>query len=81
MILRHVFTGTFSRDGVGPLTQIEGKMDAKKYTEILVEHVLPYLREKMPPGSIFQQDNDPKRPSRLDRNFLSDNDVNVLDWP
>ncbi|KNC31247.1 hypothetical protein FF38_14426 [Lucilia cuprina] len=73
--------GAFSRDGVGPLTQIEGKMDAKKYCEILGEHMLPHLREKVPPSSIFQQDNDPKHSSRLARNFLSDNDVNVLDWP
>lgn len=43
--------------------------------------MLPHLREKMPPSSIFQQDNDPKHSSRLARNFLSDNDVNVLDWP
>ena len=56
-------------------------MDAKKYCKILGENMLPHLREKMALECIFQQNNDPKHSSCLARNFLSDNDVHILDWP
>lgn len=73
--------GAFSRDGVGPLVKINGIMDATKYCEILGDNMLPHLLEKMAPNSIFQHDNDPKHSSRLVRKYLSDHDVQVLDWP
>lgn len=76
-----LLVGAFSRDGVGPLVKIEGIMNASKYCEILEGNMLPHFLEKMPPSSIFQQDNDPKHSSRLVRNYLSGHDVQVLDWP
>src|SRR3979490_2058939 len=59
-------------NGVGKLTEIEGRMDAEQYVEILDDHLLPSI--------IFQQDNDPKHTSRKARNWMEENDITLLDW-
>ena len=43
--------------------------------------MFPHLQEKRAPGSILQQDNDPKHTSLLAQTFISDHDVEVLTWP
>ena len=40
-------------------------MNTTKCCEILEESMLPHVLEKMPPNSIFEQDNDPKHSGRL----------------
>lgn len=73
--------GAFSDNGVGPLVEINGNMDATMYRNILQEHMLPFARKNMPKGWIFQHDNDPKHSSRLVKNFLETKKVRLLDWP
>jgi len=43
--------------------------------------MLPHGNEKMAPGWIFQQDNDPKHTSRLVSKWIMDNGIDLLQWP
>ena len=58
--------GCMSWEGVGRLAEIEGRMDADQYVEILEENLLPSLVEAgfSVEEAIFQQDNDPKHTSK-----------------
>lgn len=73
--------GYFSRNGVGPLVQIEGNMDRFMYENILKMHMLPYAKENMPPEWYFQHDNDPKHKSKHIIDFMKRKKVRVLEWP
>lgn len=73
--------GCFSYYGVGPLYRIRDIMDAKFYTNILREVMMPYAEWEMPLEWIFQQDNDPKHSSKLAKAWFRDNHVQVLGWP
>lgn len=73
--------GCFSRDGVGPIVQIEEIMNGVRYREILEKYMLPYGNENMINGWIFQHDNDPKHKSKVVTEWLNSNDVQVLEWP
>src|ERR1700754_2844098 len=75
--------GCMGWNGVGCLTEVEGKMDAKQYVEILDGGVLDCL-EKLELDRetfYFQQDNDPKHTSKLASKFFEDQGFKVLDWP
>jgi hypothetical protein len=75
--------GCFTTHGVGDMCQIEGGMDAKLYAEVFDDYVFPTIdhygmdRERF----MFQQDNDPKRTSRLAREWFNEHQVRLLDWP
>jgi hypothetical protein len=69
--------------GVGNLVRINGGMDAELYRSILADDLAPSVEHY---GSnlkdfIFQHDDDPKHTSRLVRQWLVDNEIEVLDWP
>lgn len=72
--------GTFSYGGVGPLVEIEGVMDRFVYKDILDKQMLPYVKDNMPHGWIFQHD-DPKHASKIVSQYLSAKKVRVLEWP
>lgn len=71
----------FSALGLGPFVEIEGIMDRFKYKDILETHMLPYAEWEMPLQWVFQHDNDPKHTSKLVKEWLNDNGIQVLDWP
>jgi len=50
--------GVFSAQGIGPLVEINGIMNAAIYKDILEQNLLIYAEETMPQNWIFQQDND-----------------------
>jgi hypothetical protein len=75
--------GCMGWNGVGLLTEIEGKMDAKQYVEIL-EHSLSKsvdILEIPEENFIFQQDNDPKHTSNRATDWFEEQDIDLLDWP
>lgn len=73
--------GVFSAQGVGPLVEINGNMNAAIYKDILERNLLAYAEETMPQDWIFQQDNDPKHTSKLLKQWFSASNVRVLSWP
>ena len=72
-----------SWNGVGELAEVEGRMDAEQYVDILDNHLLPSIEESgIADGDcIFQQDNDPKHTSRKAKTWMEENNITLLDWP
>lgn len=75
--------GCMGWDGVGRLAEVEGRMNADQYVDILEENLLPSLDEFETPTEdlIFQQDNDPKHTSKKAQKWIKDNNIPLLDWP
>ena len=75
--------GCMSSFGPGHLHQVEGTMNSTMYTNILQNHLLPSATALYPADFpwIFQQDNDPKHTSKVAKDFLAANVLQVLDWP
>ena len=75
--------GCMGWNGVGKLVEVQGKMDAEQYCEILDEGVVESFEklEMEEENQYFQQDNDPKHTSKLATKWFSDNHINVLEWP
>lgn len=75
--------GCMTASGVGRMSEVEGRMEAKQYIEILSRNLLPSLAGSGPndPDFIFQQDNDPKHTSKLAKKWFADNSIPVLCWP
>ena len=74
--------GCFSAARTGTLVRMEGKMNAAMYRDILDEK-LPQSALDLRLGRrfIFQRDNDPKHTTKILKEWLQDNSVNVLEWP
>ena len=75
-----MFWGCFSAFGWGPLTAIDGSVNATTYREILMDNLLPEL-EAIDEEMLFMQDNAPCHTAHLIRDFFNDNDISVLQWP
>lgn len=71
----------FHFNGTCELVKIEGIMKKENYKNILEAFLVPYANENMPEDWIFQQDNDPKHTSKFVKNWLTENNVRLLDWP
>ena len=77
-----IIWGCFSAKGAGKVSVIDGKMNAQKYKQILQENVMSSIESlDLPSDYIFQQDNDPKKTAKSTKKCLSENNVNVLQWP
>ena len=70
-------------NGAGVMTEVEGRMDAKQYVEILDGGLMESVEnlEVDPEDFYFQQDNDPKHTSKRAKQWFEDNDIQVLAWP
>ena len=75
--------GCMGWNGVGKLIEVEGKMDAEQYCEILEDGLVKSFETlEMEEGSCyFQQDNDPKHTSKKPKKWFEYNDIQVISWP
>ena len=71
----------FSHEGIGRIHIIEGVMNGAMYVDILSRNLFESANEMGLKTFIFQQDNDPKHTSKLAKEFFSENEITVLDWP
>lgn len=76
----HVYAG-ISWQGATEICIFEGIMDAPLFIQIVDRTLLPFLRERLPEGHRFMQDNDPKHTSRLAKTFFDDNNINWWKTP
>ena len=75
--------GCMGWNGVGLLVEVQGKMDAEQYCNILDEGMVESFEKlDMAEGEwYFQQDNNPKHTSQRAKEWFSDNNIQVLEWP
>ena len=75
--------GCMGWNGVGMLTEVEERMDAKQYVEIMDQHLSQSMEDQGIPleKAIFQQDNDLKHTSKLAQNQLKDHGIQDMNWP
>ena len=71
--------GCFLAKGVGEISVLDGKMNAQKYKEILQENFMCSVENlELLSDYIFLQDNDPNDTAKSTKNWLSENNFNVL---
>jgi hypothetical protein len=72
--------GCMGWNGVGKLIEVQGRMDAQQYCDILDDAVVESMEKLDIPmeEAIFQQDNDPKHTSRRASQWFEDNQILML---
>ena len=71
----------FSFRGKTDVVFIDTNIGAVQYTELLAEHLLPFLEDAYPRGAVFQQDNAPAHSAMHTRDWFMENEVVTMDWP
>ena len=73
--------GCMCVNGVGQIVLVNGKMDSRVYLNILKEVALPEGRRLIGDNFVFQQDNATIHTSTIVKQYLSEQQVTVLEWP
>ena len=72
--------GAIINDRKLPLVRVEGRMTGQVYVDTILENnVIPFVRDN--PNVIFQQDNAPPHSAGVTAQYLTDQDITVLEWP
>ena len=75
--------GCMTAHGVGYMCKVDGRMDGEMYRNILEDYIFKTVEyyDMDRARFVFQQDNDPKHTCKLAKDWIKDNQVEVLDWP
>jgi len=74
--------GCFSKNNLGPLVKLEGKITATVYMNVLENYLLPFINNLDDQENfIFQEDNAPIHTARVVKSWEEENEVNSLPWP
>jgi len=74
--------GCFTKDGLGPLVRLNGKVTAKDYINVLKDHLVPYINSlENKENIIFQEDNAPIHTARIVKSWKEENNITCLPWP
>lgn len=73
--------GAFSSRGTLPLAFPSTRMDSKEYINVLERNLLPFLKQYEDEDWIFQQDNASIHSSKATKQWLTNKNIQVLDWP
>jgi hypothetical protein len=80
-LVKVMFWGCISRNGPGPLIPITGTVNAARYSDILENHLFPYLVTIGGGNWRYQQDNAPCHKARVVTQLLVNHTIPVLEWP
>lgn len=72
-----------SGEGPGPIYFVNGTLRSDQYKTMLADVLLPYINSFMYTryNYIFMQDGAPCHTSKLIKDFLNDEEIEVLPWP
>ena len=73
--------GAIHHGGKSQLVIVDGTLRMDGYVDILRNQMLPFARATFRDNFIFVHDNATPHTGRVTRNFLEQEDVNVMDWP
>ena len=74
--------GCFTKNGLGPLVRLEGKINALAYIDLLDNYLLPYMDTLDDENDyVFQEDNAPIHTARLAKNWKEENGIVCIPWP
>ena len=73
--------GCFASCGTGNIVKVDGIMLKEQYMKILAENLKTSVDNLNLVDWTFQQDNDPKHTAKIIKTWLTDNQINVLNWP
>ena len=73
--------GAFKSWGKLNLHIPSSRMNSIEYQNVLTECLLPYIAENSDQKLNFQQDNAAIHVSRSSKQWFSDNNIELLDWP
>ena len=76
-----MISGCFSWKGVGAFHQIKEILTKERYREILIRQLRPSARQLRGDNFIFQNDNDPKHTAHIVKNYLINQQIEMLEWP
>ena len=71
--------GMITGDSVGPLVQLQRKVNAGVYKQLVKDHVLPVLKNSTKQPFKFMQDNAPCHKAMVVMNFFKAENVTVMD--
>jgi transposase len=74
--------GCFTRNKIGPLIQVSGKITGSVYIEVLENNLLPFINElDNNLEYVFQDDNAPVHRAKIVKQWMQDNSVKNISWP
>lgn len=74
--------GCFTKNKIGPLVQVSGKITGSVYIEVLENNLLPFINElENNLEYVFQDDNAPVHRAKIVKQWMENNSIINIPWP